>query len=285
MIFALLGGDGRMARLARMLAEDGEEVRVFALGEVPGAWSAPCAGACCAGADCVVLPMPVASEAGVLSSPAGGTYALDAVLDCVPKTAFLCGGRVDAETASRAAAHGVRIRDYFAREEMTVGNAAATAEGALELLIRETPVTLLGSRVLVLGFGRIGKLLALRAREMGARVTVAARKPGDRAWVRALGMEDTDFSALPETVGRFDALVNTVPAPVLPEELLARTREDALILDLASRPGGVDHAAAERLRRKAIWALGLPAETAPETAARLIRESIFAMMEEENGEN
>ena len=281
MIFALLGGDDRMARLARMLASDGEEVRVFALGAVPGAWSAPCAGACCAGADCVVLPMPVVSAPGMLFSPAGGNYALDALLSGVPKTAFLCGGRVDADTASRAAALGLRIRDYFAREEMTVGNAAATAEGALERLIRETPATLLGSSALVLGFGRIGKLLALRLRDIGVRVTVAARKGSDRAWACALGMEAVDYSALPEALAGFDSIVNTVPAMVLPEELLARTKENALILDLASRPGGVDFAAAAGLGLKTIWALSLPGRVAPKSAGVIIKDTVLNILKEE----
>ena len=274
-----------MVYLARLLASEGHEVRCFALGaEGAGTWDAPCAGDCCAGADCAVLPMPVAAAPGILSAPGdGGTYDLHMIFDCVPKRIFLCGGRVDGETASLAAAHGLRIRDYFAREEMTVGNAAATAEGALELLIRETPFTLLDSRVLVLGFGRIGKLLALRLRDMGAKVTVAARKGSDRAWARALGMEDTDTAALTGKLGDFDVIVNTVPALLLTDTLLSETKRDVFILDLASRPGGTDFAAAARLDRRAVWALGLPAETAPQTAAKLMRESIFAMMEEEHG--
>ena len=160
-------------------------------------------------------------------------------------------------------------------------NAAATAEGALELLIRETPRTLLGSRALVVGFGRIGKLLASRLHSLGCAVAVSSRKFSDMAWCRAFGYEALDTRSLAGHLGEFDMVVNTVPATILGEELLRELKSGALCMDLASKPGGVDFAAAARLGVHAIWALSLPGEVAPISAGEIIRDTIYNILREQ----
>lgn len=62
------------------------------------------------------------------------------------------------------------------REELAVLNTIATAEGAIEIAIANTNKILHGSNVLVLGFGRIGKVLARKLAGLSTKVTCAARK-------------------------------------------------------------------------------------------------------------
>ena len=159
-------------------------------------------------------------------------------------------------------------------------NALPTAEGAIQLALELADRTLAGSRCLVAGFGRIGKVLADRLRALGAEVSVSARKYGDLAWVRALGYAPCRTDALAGTLGDYDLIFNTVPALVLDQRLLAETREDCVILDLASAPGGVDLDAAARLGRRAQAAPGLPGKTAPRSAAAAVLESIDHILEE-----
>ena len=78
----------------------------------------------------------------------------------------------------------------------------------------------------------------------------------------------------------YDLVVNTVPAPVLGETELKDLRPDCLIIDLASKPGGVDRKAADRLGRQVIWALSLPGKVAPVTAGGAIRSTIYNMLHE-----
>lgn len=137
------------------------------------------------------------------------------------------------------------------------------------------PITIHGSRCLVIGFGRIGKLLSLRLRALGARVTVSARKPEDAALIRALDMQSEVTGPFARGLDCYDLIVNTVPAPVLGQTELSRIRPDCLILDLASKPGGVDQGAAENLGRQVIHALSLPGRVAPATAGYLIRDTIL----------
>lgn len=137
------------------------------------------------------------------------------------------------------------------------------------------PITIHGSRCLVVGFGRIGKLLSLRLQALGAKVTVSARSPADAALIRALGMQSEVTGPFAKGLDGYDLIVNTVPAPVLGPGELERTREDCLILDLASKPGGVDRSAGKALGRQVIHALSLPGRFAPATAGYLIRDTIL----------
>ena len=62
------------------------------------------------------------------------------VLGVLAPKQVVCGGRVDAETAALAAERGLTILDYYAREELIVANAVPTAEGVLQVALREMPI-------------------------------------------------------------------------------------------------------------------------------------------------
>lgn len=159
-------------------------------------------------------------------------------------------------------------------------NALPTAEGALQLAMENTERTIHASRCLVIGYGRIGKLLAERLLALGAEVTVSARRYGDLAWIDAWGYQSLRTGALTGELERFDLIFNTAPALILDAARLEEVREDCVILDLASAPGGVDFDAARRLGRQVIAAPGLPGKAAPRSAAAAIRESIYHILEE-----
>lgn len=287
MKFAVFGGDQRIVQLCRLLAEDGHRVSSFALdkaGPLTGVAAAASFREAAEKADCVVLPLPAARQRGLLNTPlSAGEYPLEDAIGAIEPHSCVCAGMVDRDTAALAATQNLTLTDYLLREELAIKNAAATVEGALSLLIQETPVTLWDSRILVLGFGRIGKLLAHRLRGMGAEVTVSARNFGDLAWIRALGYKSLDTRALEGKLGGFDCVVNTVPSPILTEALLKELDPGCFCLDLASKPGGMDFAAASRLGIRALWALGLPAEVAPVSAGAIIRDTIYNILEEQNG--
>ena len=146
--------------------------------------------------------------------------------------------------------------------------------------MEQLPITIHGARVLVIGYGRVGKLVAHRMHALGAQVTVAARRFEPLAWAQALGYQTRQLGQLSSHLGGCDLVVNTVPAQVLGETELADLNPDCLVLDLASKPGGVDLAAAARLGRNVIWALSLPGKVAPVTAGAAIQQTIYHMLHE-----
>lgn len=171
-----------------------------------------------------------------------------------------------------------RIVDYYAREEFSVLNAIPTAEGALSIAMTELPITVHGMRVGVSGFGRIGKTVSALFRAAGADVTVFARSFEALAWAQTYGCRPERFDRLRETAHTFDCIINTVPALVIDAAILGKMRQDTLIIDLASKPGGVDFAAAERLNIRALPALSLPGKSSPDTAGKIISETILNIL-------
>ena len=161
---------------------------------------------------------------------------------------------------------GYETDDYSRREEFALFNAIPTAEGAVGILLDELPRTLYGACVLVTGYGRIGRFLAMLLRSFGAEVTVAARRSADRARAEMNGCRAIPVSALAEEIGRFDAVCNTVPVCILTADVLA--------------PGGTDREAAQKLGRRFVWALSLPGRTAPVTAGQTIARTVMQMLAE-----
>ncbi len=280
----VLGGDLRQAHLARLLAEDGHRVHTFGMEQavtptpqlsVENNLDGMSRG------DVVVLPLPVAGPDGLLNAPlTPSSIPLTAVLDALSPNQFLCGGRVDPVTAALAQERGLILLDYFAREELAVANCVPTAEGCIQLAMEHLPITIQDARVLVIGYGRVGRVTAQRFGALGAKVTVAARRYEQLAWARTSGFGTEHIGQLVGWLCNYDLVVNTVPSLVLSEAELADLHPDCLIIDLASKPGGVDLEAAKRLGRTVIWALSLPGKVAPVTAGAAIKLTIYHMLHE-----
>lgn len=275
------GGDLRQAALAGLLAEDGHTVHTLALEEAEET-DCEISPEGIERADCVVLPLPAEGEAGYLNTPLSGERRpLEWVLDALRPGQLVCAGMVKPPLVSAARDRGLELRDYFAREELAIANAVPTAEGAVQLALEELPVTLHNARCLVIGYGRVGRVTAHRLGALGARVSVAARSHEQLAWARVWGYAIEHTAQLTPWLCGYDLVVNTVPAPILGEEALAALKPGALVIDLASKPGGVDFDAAGRLGVKVIWALSLPGKVAPVSSGEYIKMTIYHIMEEE----
>ena len=282
--FWVVGGDMRQCKLAQLLAEDGHRVHTYGMEEGVTPVSGLTMEKSLEGitlADCVVLPLPISDGDGELNAPLTQQKLMIAdVLGVLAPKQVVCGGRVDAETAALAAERGHTILDYYAREELIVANAVPTAEAVLQVALREMPITLHNARVLVLGFGRVGFMIAHQMAALGAKVSVAARRYDALAWAKAMGYGAEKIGELVGWMCGYDLVVNTVPSMVLREAELADMKPDALIIDMASKPGGVDTQAAARLNRKVVRALALPGKTAPVTAGGIIKDTIYNMLQE-----
>ena len=244
--FAVIGSDARQLAAGRALARAGYAV------EGPEEIAL---------ADYILLPLPLDAARTPLAE----------LLRAARPGALALGGMLSEEAKAIAAEAGVELVDYFAREELAIRNAIPTAEGCVGILLAQRKRTLWGSAVLLLGFGPVGQAVGTRLAALGAHVTVAARRPAQRAQAES------------RLAPAFDTVVNTIPAQVLTAPVLARLRPGSLIVDLASRPGGTDFDAAARCGHKAIHALSLPAACAPETAGEIVARTVREMLREREG--
>ncbi len=276
----IVGGDRRQAILGRLLSAGGKAVSYFAL-EKLGEAQPDFASLRFAAAKCgaVILPAPLTRDGKTLGTPLSdlqitlgeefGRALSGKVVFCANKELLM----------KLCAPKDAVVFDYLADETLAAKNAALTAEGALAAAINASDTAIFGSRCLVAGCGRIGKLLAHRLSALGADVTVSARRESDLAMIRAFGLKAAETGALASSGEQYDFIFNTIPAPVFGEkELLATAR--GVVIDLASKPGGVDLEACRHLGINGFSAPGLPGKTAPETAARIIRDTIYRIMEE-----
>lgn len=230
--------------------------------------------------DCVILPMPLSKDGETLYTPLSDMkIPLNSSLCRIisNKPVFCTNSRLLRRTGDYS---GTVIMDYLDREELAVLNAVPTAEGALEIAMRNSPKTINASTCLVAGYGRIGKVLSRLLLAMGAHVTVSARKLNDLTWIRLNGCNAIPTEDIAKS-GRYDIIFNTIPSLVFDRDTLIKTAKNALVIDLASAPGGVDFDEAGRLGIKAIHALSLPGKVAPVTAGEIIKNTIYNMVREE----
>ena len=257
---AVLGGAKREIEIIRSFRAAGADVRTFgtiASEEIAGL-EAPSLAAALDGATVIVGPMPGVAVDGSLYAPhAGEPIVIDATsLAAARRGAVFFSGRSTPVMRAAGEAHGVRFEDIGEDDFVQVQHAIPTAEAAIALAITETDETLNGSDVLVVGYGRIGHVLAQYLRGLGASTTVAARRPEVRARAVALGHRaiDTSPEALRDAITRADIVYATAPANVLDRAVLEHARPTALVIDLASPPGGLDHEAGKELGVRILWA-------------------------------
>ena len=232
-------------------------------------------------ADYLILPLPASDDGITVSAPFGKSNLNTEVLtDMLAPSALVLGGKMHPNICKLFADKGFETIDYFKREELNIYNAVPTAEGAIQLAMEELATTISGQRVLITGFGRIGRVLAATLHSLGAKVTAAARKYSDLAWAEVSGCETVHMSELCSVLSETDLIFNTVPSMIFDKEKLGQLSSDALIIDLASKPGGVDFNAAGELGIRAIWALSLPGKVAPITSGKIIASTITNILRE-----
>ncbi len=281
----VLGGDLRCAYLAKELARTGFHVTTYGFDSIDflPSHTAENLEQAVRQAKIIILPLPVSKDHETINTPLfSKEIPIQTVLDLVNENQIVFGGMFTRDIYKAVKDRGIKIFDYFEREELAVLNAVPTVEGAIELAMHELPVTLWGAECLITGYGRIAKVLQKTLLGMGAHVTVAARKYSDRAWVNAFGSESISIKGMEEQAERFDVIFNTVPHAVIDKTVLHRVKKDVLIIDLASVPGGVDFEEAKKMHLNVKWALSIPGKVAPKTAGQIIQSTILNILEEES---
>jgi len=283
---SIIGGDLRIVKLAEMLIEEGVDVYSYGLEKADISDLNKCESLEKAinKSKIVLGPIPFSSNAKIINTPFSEQKILveDILNQLSGKT--LIAGAIKQDVYELASEKDIKVIDILKREELAVLNAVSTAEGTIKIAIEETLKNLHGSNILVLGFGRIGKILSNMLKGLGAKVACEARRNSDLAWIKAYGYEPIPISNLKENLNRFDVIINTIPYIILDKDNLENVKKDALVIDLASNPGGVDREAIKEKQIKFIWALSLPGKVAPVTSAEFIKETLYNIFNEIKGE-
>ena len=282
--FAVVGGDLRIVKLVKMLAEDGNKVYTYGLEKADELKENSNIVMCeklldvVKNTEVIIGPIPFSSNGKDINSPFSDKKISIRDLMHIINAKILIAGSITPEVYELANDEYIEIIDIMKREELAVLNTISTAEGAIEIMISNTNKIIHGSKVLILGFGRIGKVLARKLAGLSAKVTCAARKDEDLAWIRAYGHIGTNINTIGENLSEFDVIINTVPHLILTEDRIKYVKEDCLLVDLASNPGGIDKKAAKNKNLQLVWALALPGKVAPVTTAEFIKNTVYNIL-------
>lgn len=281
--FLFLGGDLRMLYAAEYLNKEHncfvygfENAEEFPVPNVSDIISC----------DCVVLPLPASADGKHINMPYHKeNLDFEVLTSAVKKGGTVFTGKSCPYLERLCEENQLTLKNYFSREELQIMNAIPTAEGALEIMLAELPITVFGANILITGYGRIGEVMARMLKDLGANVTVAARKYEQLAKASGLGCNTIHFDSLNGTLISYDAVINTVPAPIFDRKRLMMLKKDCLIIDLASKTGVEDMELAASVGVRVIWALSLPGRTAPVSAGGIIGKTIENMLREGGGKN
>ena len=275
---SIIGGDLRIVKLAKMFAEDEFDVWIYGLEMAEELENSQVVKVCASlqelasKSQLVISSIPLSQDGENIIAPfSREKVSLGDLQACLKNKKFIAG-KIPPNIKNDEEIQAV---DILENEEYSVLNAIATAEGAIQIAMEEYPKTLSGSKILVMGFGRIGKILAKMLQGIGAKVYCEARKNEDLAYIQGYGYEPVNLKNLAEKLPEFDIIINNIPVQILDQKMLDLLKKDVLIIDLASKPGGVDFEYAKVHNIKTIWAQGLPGKVAPESAAQYIKQVMF----------
>lgn len=284
---AIIGGDLRLIKLAEMISHDGGKVYTYGLENAEelkdkdNIIQCDSLSSAIQNSDTIIGPIPFSSNGEDINTPFSNEKISIKELMHNANGRKLIAGAISPKVYEMQLDEDEEcseIIDIMNQEELAILNTISTAEGTIELMIANTNRVIHGSEVLILGFGRVSKTLADKLQGLSASVTCAARKQEQLAWIRTYGYKATNINNLKSELTNYDFIINTVPEMMIDKKKLTYVREDALLIDLASAPGGIDMEAAKKKGIKAIWALALPGKVAPITTAEIIKDSIYNVL-------
>lgn len=273
----LIGGDLRQVAAYEHLRSLGAECELFGFRTAPKNEPAEALGK----SDCVILPLPLSKDSvTVFSDKEYLNLSITELLSMLHPGQKIFAGLVSGDISGMFASRGLTLTDYYRDEALLVYNAQLTAQGLLRVILENTDRLFSNQKVLVTGYGRVGRAAATLLYAAGADVYAAVRRPGGEAAASTDGIKAVYYSELKSRIFDFDVIINTVPAPIIDKSLIRCADKSCLLLEAASAPYGFDMQAAKQYGRKLIMCSGMPGKYTPVSAGRVIADTVIRL----NGE-
>ena len=197
------------------------------------------------------------------------------------------GGALSQEWCDFLDSYKIPYWDFMKLPEVVDGNGKITAEASVAEVLQLSEYAINGQKILVTGYGCCGEKIAKLFGSMGAKVIVVARRKEVRQQAVSDGFCAVDFEEMKMELQDAFTVINTVPSMVLSEDCIQRMPPGAIIVDIASKPGGTDFEAAKKYGVPAKLALGLPGIYTTSSSALLLKNAIFQyapLQENEKGD-
>lgn len=278
---SVIGGDLRIIKLIESLSNDGIKVYTYGFNNMfkdkNNIVEFATIDKCLEKSNYIISAIPLSKDGIYLNAPyVEEKIELKEIVHKFSNKTFVAGV-INKEIIEILEKQNNVIIDLMKNEVLTIYNAISTVEGVIAKMIMNTDITIYKSNILILGYGRIGKILANRLSNFGANIFCEARKEKDIAWINTGGYIPVELDKLEEFIkqNKLDIIINTIPYLILDKKILKLLNKDVYILDLASKPGGIDFNYAQKLNLNVEWYLGVPGKISPVSAAEFIKDVLM----------
>lgn len=232
----------------------------------------------------VALPLPASKNENLLNVK-DSDIEFRELINYISENTLILGGNIPNSFYSLAPKN--KLIDYYQNESFQISNALLSAEGAIYYAMDKITDSIYGSKIAILGFGRIGKILSYLLKAQGAEISIFARKETDRAWGRLIGfnvarINDNIIDKTIDQPYEFDIIFNTIPNHIMDEDFIRMLTPKTLIIDLASYPYGIDGVLVDKYGLRYHQESGIPGRYAPKSAGEIIGKTIFSILKKEN---
>lgn len=194
------------------------------------------------------------------------------------KDSILITGGLNEESIQKLKVNNIKFYDIMESESFVEKNANATAEGTIKIIMENTIKTIQDLNIMIIGYGRIGKKLTSLLKAFNSNIIVVTRREEVKEKLTKENITTELTKNIYDVVSRVDVIINTAPAIFLKDKVLENIKKETLIIDVASKPGGVDFIKAEKLGLRVLWELGIPSKYSPDSAASFIKEEVDRIM-------
>jgi dipicolinate synthase subunit A len=211
------------------------------------------------GAHIIICPIPYPETDESLFAPSSPAkiFLNQEILKIASPHAIIITGKATGSLKDAAEVLQLRLHEYEHEDDLMILRSAAIAEGAVCVAIQNSLVSIHQSKVMLVGFGRIGTALGHLLMGMRARLYTATPLSIERARAYEIGLTVYPLETLPEVIGDMEIIFNTIPIQLFDRTLLQKVHSDALLIDIVVPPGGVDRQAALQMGINFVWARGL----------------------------
>jgi dipicolinate synthase subunit A len=287
MQIAVIGGDARQLEVIRKLTEQDAKLWLIGFEQLDHAFS---------GAvkekmedvdfseiDAIILPVPGTNLKGEVETIFSNeiVFITEELLAKTPPNCTIYSGISNAYLNGITKKTNRKLIQLFERDDVAIYNSIPTVEGTIMMAIQHTDFTIHGSKVVVLGLGRVGMSVARTFQALGAKVKVGARRSEHLARITEMALHPFHLDQLKDEIKDADICINTIPVEVVTASVIAQMPSHTLIIDLASKPGGTDFRYAEKRGIKALLAPGLPGIVAPKTAGKILANVLSQLLTDE----
>lgn len=260
MNFCIIGGDLRSFFLAKLLSKEKNEVTVYGFDKLENFKECEKYEEMIRHSEYIILPTPFSKDNQNIHMPFSNKHIAIKELFYYLENKKIFVGNIHQALEEELHKKHNEVIDFMKKEEFAILNAIPTAEATIEIILKNTKKILQNSNCLIMGFGRIGKVLAYKLSGLSAKVTCMITNEVEKAWAVAYGYETVCIENMKNTCTKFkqyDIIINTIPK-ILFEEELKEIKKETLVIDLASKPYGFDRKMVEQEKLNFIEALGLP---------------------------